>query len=57
MRLLEEKIKESGKILPGGIVKVDNFLNHQMDIDLIDKIGEEFYREFKDMGITRILTV
>ena len=57
MKLLEEKIKTAGQILPGGIVKVDSFLNHQMDIDLIDKIGEEFYREFKDQGITKILTV
>lgn len=57
MKLLEDKIKELGQMLPGGIIKVDCFLNHQMDIDLIDKIGEEFYREFKDMGITRILTV
>ena len=39
MKLLEDKILESGKILPGGIVKVDSFLNHQMDIALIDKVA------------------
>ena len=57
MKLLEDKILESGKILPGGIVKVDSFLNHQMDIALIDKIGEEFFNIFKNENITKILTV
>ena len=53
----EEKILECGKILPGGIVKVDSFLNHQLDITFIDKMGEEFYRIFGHLGITKILTV
>ena len=57
MKLLEDMILKSGKILPGGIVKVDNFLNHLMDIELIDKMGEEFFNTFKDMGVTKILTV
>ena len=57
MKLLEDRILESGQILPGGIVKVDSFLNHQMDIGLIDKMGEEFYNIFKDQGVTKILTV
>lgn len=57
MKLLEEKILECGKILPGGIVKVDSFLNHQLDITFIDKMGEEFYRIFGHLGITKILTV
>lgn len=57
MKLLEDKILESGKILPGGIVKVDSFLNHQMDIALIDKIGEEFFNIFENENITKILTV
>lgn len=57
MKLLEDRILESGQILPGGIVKVDGFLNHQMDIGLIDKMGEEFYNVFKDQGVTKILTV
>ena len=57
MKLLEDRILDSGQILPGGIVKVDSFLNHQMDIGLIDKMGEEFYNIFKDQGVTKILTV
>ncbi len=57
MKLLEDRILESGQILPGGIVKVDSFLNHQMDIELIDKMGEEFFNIFKDAGVTKILTV
>ena len=57
MKLLEDMILKSGEILPGGIVKVDNFLNHLMDIELIDKMGEEFFNTFKDMGVTKILTV
>ena len=57
MRFLEDRIKSEGRMLPGGIIKVDSFLNHQMDVDLIDRIGAEFYSEFKDMGITKILTV
>lgn len=57
MKLLEERIKTSGQMLPGGIIKVDSFLNHQMDIELIDMLGKEFYNEFKDAGVTKILTV
>lgn len=57
MKLLEDKIYSSGKVLPGNILKVDNFLNHQIDVQLVDKLGEEFYRQFKDCNITKILTV
>lgn len=57
MKLLEERILADGVIKEGGIVKVDNFLNHRMDIELINKIGEEFYRLFKDEKPTLILTV
>ena len=57
MNFLEERIAKDGIVKEGNVLKVDSFLNHQMDIDLIDKIGEEFYREFKDQGITKILTV
>lgn len=57
MKLLEERILTDGVIKEGGIVKVDNFLNHRMDIELINKIGEEFYRLFKDEKPTLILTV
>jgi xanthine phosphoribosyltransferase len=57
MKLMEERILEEGQLLEGGIVKVDGFLNHRMDIDLIDKVGQEFYNLFKDLNVTEILTV
>ncbi|MDR1540675.1 MAG: xanthine phosphoribosyltransferase [Clostridiales bacterium] len=57
MNLLQAKIVEKGQILPGGILKVDSFLNHCMDWEVYKWMGEEFYRLFKDDGVTRILTV
>lgn len=57
MELLKQKIMTEGEIEPGGVVIVSGFLNHRMDIKLIDKIGEEFYNIFKDTNPTVILTV
>ena len=57
MKLLEERILKDGKILPGDVLKVDSFLNHQIDVDLIYALGEEWYRLFKDEGVTKILTI
>jgi len=57
MNFLEERILKDGIIKPGNVLKVDSFLNHQMDVALIDRIGEEFYRRFKDKPITKILTI
>ena len=57
MNFLEDRIAKDGIIREGNILKVDSFLNHQMDVDLIDEIGKEFYRRFKDSGITKILTI
>ena len=57
MKLLEERIMEQGQVRPGNVLKVDCFLNHQLDVDLLDKVGEEFYRIFKDDGINKILTI
>ena len=57
MKLLEERIMQEGQVRPGNVLKVDCFLNHQLDVDLLDKIGEEFYRIFKDDGINKILTI
>ena len=57
MKLLEEKIVRDGTIRPGGIVKVDNFLNHQLDVELLDECGQEFARLFKDKRVTKILTI
>ena len=57
MQLLIDRIIKDGKVYPGNILKVDSFLNHQMDIDLIDKIGQEFYRLFGSCEVTKILTI
>ncbi|MDD2993323.1 MAG: xanthine phosphoribosyltransferase [Pygmaiobacter sp.] len=57
MKLLEERILEEGQVRPGNVLKVDCFLNHQLDVALLDAIGEEFYRLFQADGITKILTI
>lgn len=57
MQLLEERIRRDGIALPPDIVKVDSFLNHQIDVALIDEIGNEIHRLFSDCEITKILTV
>ena len=57
MNFLEQRILKDGIIKPGNVLKVDSFLNHQMDIALLDKIGEEFKRRFKDKRITKVLTI
>lgn len=57
MNKLEEKILNEGRVLPGEILKVDNFLNHQIDMDLMEWIGEEFKRRFGDCGVTKVLTL
>lgn len=57
MQLLKDKILNEGNVLPGNILKVDGFLNQQLDIGLIQEIGKEFKRRFKDKKINKILTV
>ena len=57
MKLLEDRILKDGVIKEGGVVKIDSFLNHQMDISLINEIGREFARLFKGEKVTKILTV
>lgn len=57
LKLLEEFIKEKGTVLPGNVLKVDAFLNHQIDPGLMQEIGNEFARRFKDLGITKIVTI
>ena len=52
MQLLKERILKDGVVKPGNILKVDSFLNHQMDIDLINEIGKEFKARFSDCPIT-----
>ncbi|MBV7506528.1 xanthine phosphoribosyltransferase [Bacillus sp. sid0103] len=57
MRLLEEKISSDGKVLSDHVLKVDSFLNHQIDPQLMLEIGKEFARIFADEGITKIVTI
>ncbi|MBR0136999.1 MAG: xanthine phosphoribosyltransferase [Erysipelotrichaceae bacterium] len=57
MKLLEERIRKEGKILPGDILKIDCFLNHQIDTALLQEIASEFHRLFENSNITKILTV
>lgn len=57
MQLLKDRILKDGKVFPGNVLKVDCFLNHQIDPKLLKEIGKEFYRRFKDEGITKILTI
>jgi xanthine phosphoribosyltransferase len=57
MNFLEERILKDGVVNPGNVLKVDSFLNHQMDVELMDEIGREFHRRFKDTPVTKILTI
>lgn len=57
MQLLKDKIINEGTVKPGGVLKVDNFLNHQIDISLYNEMGKEFARLFKGQEITKILTI
>ena len=57
MNFLEERILKDGVVKEGHVLKVDSFLNHQMDVALLDKIGEEFHRRFKDTQVTKVLTI
>ncbi len=57
MKAMEERILTDGNVRAGNILKVDAFLNHQMDVAFLDKVGEEFYRFYKDEGITKIITI
>ena len=57
MNFLEERIVKDGIVKPGNVLKVDSFLNHQMDIALMEEIGREFKRRFSNKNITKILTI
>ena len=57
MKLLEDKIANEGVSIGTDILKVDMFLNHQLDVNLLDEMGKEFYRLFKDCGATKIVTI
>ena len=57
MNFLEERIVKDGVVKPGNVLKVDSFLNHQMDIALMEEIGREFKRRFADKTVTKVLTI
>ena len=57
MNFLEERIARDSMVKPGNVLKVDSFLNHQMDIALMDEIGREFHRRFAHKPITKVLTI
>lgn len=57
MKRLEDKILSDGMVYPGRILKVDSFLNHQIDVELLDEMGAEFYRLFQKKKITKIITI
>lgn len=57
MNFLEERIIKDGIVKPGNVLKVDSFLNHQMDICLMEEIGREFKRRFVDKKVTKVLTI
>ena len=57
MELLEQRIRKDGKIRGGDVLKVDSFLNHQMDVELFQEMGREFLRLFGECNVTKILTI
>lgn len=57
MKLLEDRIRKDGTVRPGNVLKVDNFLNHQMDINLFNEMGKEWKRLFEGQEINKILTI
>ena len=57
MNFLEERILKDGSVLPGNVLKVDRFLNHQVDIELLKKMGEEGKRRFEGVEVNKILTI
>lgn len=57
MQLLKDRIRKDGKIKSGDVLKVDSFLNHQMDIKLFVEVGKEFKRRFADCKVNKILTI
>lgn len=57
MKLLQDRIRRDGVIKSGNVLKVDSFLNHQMDIELLNEIGKEFKRIFEECSINKILTI
>ena len=57
MKLLEDRILKDGRVYPGDVLKVDSFLNHQVDVPFVSELGREFFRLYKNEGINKILTI
>ena len=57
MQLLKDRIQQDGIVMEGNVLKVDSFLNHQMDVTLFNEIGKEFARRFAGCGVNKILTI
>ena len=57
MKLLEERILKDGKVGASNVLKVDSFVNHQIDVKFLSKLGKEFHRRFADCGVNKILTI
>lgn len=57
MKLLIDRIVNDGKVLSGEVLKVDSFLNHQLDVELLEELAKEWFERFKDCGVTKILTI
>ena len=57
MKLLEDRIRKDGVLKPGNVLKVDSFINHQMDVELISEMGKEWKKLFEGKPINKILTI
>ena len=57
MNFMEEKIRAEGCVKSGNVLKVDSFLNHQIDMELVDRVAKEFVRRFEGAAVTRVLTI
>ena len=57
IKIFHDRIRKEGRVLPGNIIKVDGFLNHRIDIGLMEVLADQFVKEFADQKITKILTV
>ena len=57
MQLLEERIRRGGKVAPGNVLRVDSFINHQTDVELLTALAQEFHRLFADTPVDKILTI
>ena len=57
MKLLCDRIRKDGQILPGNVLKVDGFVNHQIDVRLFSEMGRAFYQAYRDCGVNKILTI